>query len=225
MISVIMPVHNGAVYLAEAINSVLSQTCLPGEVIVVNDGSTDDSAAIAGSFGPPVCCFSIAHSWAAAARNEGIARSKGEWLAFLDADDLWTADKLEKQLAMFDAEPQLEAVLGMMESFISPELEPSFQEQVVMPERIQKGFSSGTLLIRRESFLRIGSFNPELRSGEFIDWWARATEQNLRYALLPGVVLRRRLHNNNHTLQRSNTLQDYTRLALAALQRRRKSDG
>lgn len=96
-ISVVIPVHNGAKYLKEAITSALSQTLLPSEIIVVDDGSTDESAQLAASFGPPVRVVQQTQMGESAARNRGIEVAEGEWIAFLDADDVWHPNKLAEQ--------------------------------------------------------------------------------------------------------------------------------
>src|SRR6516165_10253279 len=88
MISVVIAVKNGAKFLAAALNSVMRQTCAPGEVVVVDDGSTDASADIAAGFGPPIRVLRRAHRGVASALNAGLAEVRGELLAFIDADDL-----------------------------------------------------------------------------------------------------------------------------------------
>jgi len=221
-ISVVIPVYNGAVYLPEAIQSVIRQTRPAAEIILVDDGSEDNSAAIARQFGPIVRCIETDHAGPAAARNQGVIHSTGDWLAFLDADDLWSPEKLEQQVAAVEAQPSLEAVLGMIESFISPDLDPLAQRRLFLPAQLQVGYHAGTLLIRRDVFLSIGQFNPVFQSGEFADWWARATDCGLIFSVLSSVVMRRRLHGQNHTLLRSESLQDYARVARMALNRRRQ---
>lgn len=96
-VSVIIPCYNTAPYLREALDSALAQTPPPLEVIVVDDGSTDDSAAIAGSYGPPVRVVRQANRGQAAARNRGIAEARGDWIALLDADDVWLPQKTARQ--------------------------------------------------------------------------------------------------------------------------------
>lgn len=100
-VSVVIPCYNGEAFLAEAIRSVLTQTHPPVEVIVVDDGSTDGSAGIAEAFGPPVSVVHQPNQGESIARNRGMEAAKGEWIAFLDADDVWVPTKLEQQrLAM-----------------------------------------------------------------------------------------------------------------------------
>jgi glycosyltransferase involved in cell wall biosynthesis len=98
--SVVIPCYNAAPFLRETLDSVLAQTCAPLEVLVVDDGSTDESAAIAESYGPPVRVIRQANQGESVARNRGIDEARGDWIAFLDADDVWKPEKLEKQLAV-----------------------------------------------------------------------------------------------------------------------------
>jgi len=101
-VSVVIPCYNGSMYLRETLKSALSQTLSPLEVIVVDDGSTDDSATIAESFGSPVRVIRQKNQGESVARNRGIDEAKGEWIAFLDADDLWKPEKLEKQFEVVE---------------------------------------------------------------------------------------------------------------------------
>lgn len=98
-VSVIVPCYNGARYLRETLASALGQTRAPLEVLVVDDGSTDDSAGVAEAFGLPVRVIRQANGGESTARNRGIDEARGDWLAFLDADDVWEPHKLERQLA------------------------------------------------------------------------------------------------------------------------------
>lgn len=102
-VSVVVPCYNKGPYLRETLDSALGQTVPPAEVIVVDDGSTDDSAAIAEAYGPPVTVLRQENRGESAARNRGIRRARSAWIALLDADDVWTPPKLERQLACIDA--------------------------------------------------------------------------------------------------------------------------
>ncbi|TWT89734.1 putative glycosyltransferase EpsJ [Pseudobythopirellula maris] len=101
-VSVVIPCYNGEAYLREAIDSALEQAHEPLEVIVVDDGSTDGSAAIADSYGPPVRVLRQENQGESVARNRGIDESQGEWVAFLDADDVWRPSKLAEQLSVVE---------------------------------------------------------------------------------------------------------------------------
>ncbi|MCX6033071.1 MAG: glycosyltransferase family A protein [Chloroflexi bacterium] len=220
-ITVIIPVHNGERYLGEAIQSVLAQTLPPTGILIVDDGSTDDSAQIARAFGPPVRCLRQPNRGPAAARNLGVSQATGDLLAFLDADDLWTTDKLARQMQMLQADPACEAVLGRVGNFISPELDDA-ERRLLSKSATQTGsFHIGALLIRRTAFLRVGWFDTRWRQGEFIEWWARAARLNLSFTVLPELVLRRRLHTGNLMRRDVQGRADYLRLLRELLAQRR----
>jgi len=107
-VSVVVPCYNAAPFLRETLDSALSQSQAPQEVIVVDDGSTDESATIAESYGPPVRVIRQENQGESVARNRGIEAAKGDWIAFLDADDLWAPTKLERQMEA--AEPHVVCV-------------------------------------------------------------------------------------------------------------------
>ncbi len=220
-ISVIIPMFNAERYIAATIQSVFDQRISPAEIIIVDDGSTDGSAAIVQTFAPRVHYLHQPNLGPAAARNLGVRQTTGDLLAFLDADDLWTADKLQRQCAALSDHPELDAVLGQIENFISPDSARSKQGHWPDLPPVQAGYHAGALLIRRAAFQRVGGFDETLQSGEFIDWWVRAVEGGLAYRVLPEVVMHRRWHDHNHTLRRPDTLNDYTRIARSALARRR----
>lgn len=217
LISVIIPVYNGERYLRQAIESVLAQSYHPLEVIVVDDGSTDASITVAQQFAPIVKVVTQPNLGAGAARNHGVALAEGEFLAFLDADDLWIPEKLTLQIAGFAAQPEIDMFFGRIEPFNSPELTalPPLAQQAV------DGFHAGTLLIRRAKFLSVGEFVTDRGLGEFIDWYARAQEQGLRHFMLPDIVMKRRRHDTNLTLRAAHERSEYLHVLKAALDRRR----
>jgi glycosyltransferase involved in cell wall biosynthesis len=221
-ISVVIPVHNGAAYLAEAIGSVLEQTLPAYEVFVIDDGSEDDSAAIAGAFAPRVHSVSQRASGAAAARNRGVSLSTGEILAFLDADDLWMPHKLASQQAALDADRSLDLVFGYSEQFISQELDDAARARIDCPHGSAPGVSLGTMLARRSAFERVGNFETGWEIGEFLAWFTRARELGLREMMLPEVVLRRRLHKTNQGQHKRAHYANYAQILKATLDRRRK---
>jgi glycosyltransferase involved in cell wall biosynthesis len=223
--SVIIPVYNGERYLAEAIESVLTQTYRPIEVIIVDDGSTDDSADVAKRYNSPVrYCFQP-NAGLGAARNKGISQARGSVFAFLDADDLWLEDKLTRQLAVFDENPELDMVFGYAKQFNSPELDEQSQTKIRSGEEILPGYFAGTMLIKRDAFFRVGLFETDWRVGEFVDWYLKAMEKGLKSFLLPEVVMKRRIHENNMGIRERKHQTDYVRILKASLDRRRKKGG
>ena len=123
LITVIIGAYNAERYLAEAIDSVLAQTHPRLELIVVDDGSTDGTGDVAEAYGDPVRCIRQENGGMAAARNRAVPEARGDYLAFLDADDRFPPDKLAGQLAVFEADPDLDVVYGHVTEFLSPDLD------------------------------------------------------------------------------------------------------
>ena len=219
MISVVIPVHNGENYLREALESALAVYGEELELIVVDDGSWDRTPEIARSFGA-VQYVRQEQAGPGAARNRGVQQACGEWLAFLDSDDVWTSE--HRLLRSWLGErPECAGVFGLVEQFISPELPPHEARKLLCPSGPQRGQLPGCLLLRRSVFEQVGPFSCDYRAGEFIDWCLRAHEQGHRFGEVEEVVLRRRLHLRNLGRGASEIRKDYARVAMAALRRRR----
>lgn len=225
-VSVIVPVFDGERYLAAAIDSILAQTHCAGDIIIVDDGSTDGSADIARNYAkrePNVHYVHQSHGGIGAARNRGVAHAKGDYLAFLDADDLWIKDKLALQLAVFDQQPEVDLVFGHVTQFVSPELTDEQKREVRCPSEPMPGYLAATMLAPRDVFHRVGQFDTSLHVGEFLQWYLRATELRLNLVMLPDVVLRRRLHRSNQGRRQQDARTDYVHVIKDALDRRRES--
>jgi glycosyltransferase involved in cell wall biosynthesis len=221
LVTVIIGVYNAARYLGEAIDSVLAQTHPSIELIVVDDGSTDGSGRIAESYGAPVRCIRQENGGMAAARNRAIPEAQGSYLSFLDADDRFPPDKLRSQLAVFDAQPELDVVYGHVTEFLSPDLDESARVLLRSPAHDVPWPTPNLMLVRRESFLRVGLFSTDLKVGIGVDWYARAEELGLRSAVPPLVVLERRLHAGNNGIRQRESKPQYLHVLKAALDRRR----
>jgi glycosyltransferase involved in cell wall biosynthesis len=221
LISVIIPVFNGAKYLGGAIESVLAQNDFRLDVIIVDDGSTDDTAKVSKSYGSSVRYYYQMNAGPAAARNYGITSARGEYFAFLDADDLWTADKTRRQWLEFEAKPELDMVFSHIENFYSPDLTQAEKDQIDIPVIIMPGYHAGAMLIKKAVFLAVGLFKNELRIGEFIDWYARAQELNLNSIMLPDILMKRRIHRTNLGISQRDQRSGYVHALKAALDRRR----
>lgn len=220
-VSVVIGVYNGARYLAEAIDSVLAQTHQPSELIVVDDGSEDESGAIAESYGPPVRCIRQANGGMAASRNRGVGEATGDYFAFLDADDRFRPDKLERQLAAFGEDPELDVVYGHVTEFLSPDLDEAALELLREPRHDLPWPTPNLMLVKRESFFRVGLFSTELKVGIGVDWFARAGECDLKSVVPPIVVLERRLHAENNGIRQRQSKPQYLHVLKASLDRRR----
>jgi len=222
LVSVIIPVYNYDRYLAEAIESVLSQTYRRLEVIVVDDGSTDQSAEVARSFaGRGVRYCHQVHAGIGPARNSGVELARGEFLAFLDADDRWPEDKLERQFQAFESDPALEMCFGQAVQLQNgPEWEAGIKEKFPVAGMVP-GMVPGTMLIKRAAFFRVGKFQGDWKVGEFIDWYARAVELQIRSVVLPDLFLWRRIHDSNQGVRERQAVSDYARVLKAKLDRKR----
>jgi glycosyltransferase involved in cell wall biosynthesis len=223
-VTVMIGVYNGERYLGEAIDSVLAQTHPVHELIVVDDGSTDGSGAVAESYGPPVRCIHQERGGMAASRNRAIREASGDFFAFLDADDRFPPEKLERQLAVFEEDPELDVVYGHVTEFLSPDLDEAARALLRAPNRDLPWPTPNLMLVRRDAFFRVGLFSTELKVGIGVDWYARASELGLKSAVPPVVVLERRLHAENNGIRERQFKPQYLHVLKAALDRRREAD-
>lgn len=214
MISAIIPVHNGETFLSRALRSVLSQSCVETEIIVVDDGSTDGSSDVARRF-HSVECLRTEHLGQASALNHGVARARGELLAFLDADDEWLPSKLELQTQAMASDPTLDIVFGHAEQVLDApgalQVEPR-----ALPARLPSA-----MLIRRSALLRAGPFDVQLGLGMVVEWYARARDSGLREIMLDAVLYRRWIHGENTGIRRAAARSEYATALRAVLERRR----
>jgi glycosyltransferase involved in cell wall biosynthesis len=223
LISVMIGVYNAEPYIAEAIESILTQDYRPLEVIVVDDGSDDGSGDVVHRY-PEITYVRQENAGNGAARNRAVAAATGDFFAFLDADDRFTPGKLNLQMAALEADPALDMVFGHVQEFVSPELDEETRSTVRPPSPQPMPWTAPNLmLIRRESFLRVGPFSSSIRVGVTVDWFARASEAGLRYLVLDDIVLERRLHTQNNGLRERDSRSQYLHVLKAAMDRRRQS--
>lgn len=227
LISCIVPVFNGERYLREALESIFNQTYRPLEVIVADDGSTDGTARIVASYGKQVVYRQQANAGSAAARNLGLSAARGEFVAFLDADDLWHLEKLARQMARFEARPELDLCLTLVQNFWTPELQeqaPRFDEHPLA--KPFPGYISQALLARRTLFNTTGWFNTDLRHGDVKDWFLRAAEHGAIMEVVADVLVHRRLHGTNISHRKAAVDRDeQLQIVKASLDRRRRLGG
>lgn len=221
LISVMIGVYNAEPYIAEAIESVFAQTYSPLELIIVSDGSDDGSDEVVQSYGDRITFVRQENAGNGAARNTAVPLAKGSFFAFLDADDRFVPDKLDRQMAILDADPTVDVVFGHVREFVSPELDEQTRAGVRPPAPVSPWAAPNLMLIRRESFEKVGLFSTQVRVGVTVDWYARAIENKLKSAMVDGVVLERRLHTQNNGLREKQNRSQYMEVLKASLDRRR----
>lgn len=227
-----MAIYNGEQYVVESIKSVLQQDVASLELIIVDDGSTDNSVAVMQSyiktyvdsnrFPYKIYLYARNHRGFAASQNDALRSAQGDYLAFIDADDLWEEGKLSKQLAVMNETPDLDMVFGYTQQFRSPELSEEESKKIYCPSDKQPAVTAVSMLIRHPSFKKVGNFNEKWEKGPFIDWYARAEEMGLTHVMLADILFRRRLHKNNMGRHRRHRSIDYVRIIKEALDRRRQ---
>jgi glycosyltransferase involved in cell wall biosynthesis len=189
LVSVVMPVYNGEAFLAEALQSVFAQDYTPFEVLVVNDGSADRSGEIARSFSG-VRYFEQENEGASAARNLAIAHSSGEYVAFVDADDVIPPSKLSVQVGYLEAHTQVSCTLGRQHWTQEP---PAAVRDAVWGDI--DGIPLVSMVVRRDALLEIGALDED--QGGDMDFLVRLRAAGHEFVVLPEIVLHRRYHGGN----------------------------
>lgn len=196
LVSVVVPVFNGAHFLREAINSILAQNYPAIEVIVVDDGSSDDIDGAVAKLPIDVRFFRQENAGPAAARNRGIRDASGVYLAFLDVDDLWPEGNLDAMVRLLEERRDLDVAIGRAQ--LARFTETGAHEFVGNPEESYPTYI-GAALYRREAFARNGLFDADLRFAEDTDWFNRARENKLAVLRLDQTSLIVRRHETNMT--------------------------
>ncbi|MEK4529672.1 glycosyltransferase family 2 protein [Paenibacillus sp. BGI2013] len=217
-LSIIMPVYNAGYYLEEAVESISNQTWNgEKEIIIVDDQSEDHSFATAQRLGDRV--ISVEHGGAAKARNVGLKMACGDYVLFLDADDVLSQDALDNLFTAMEDESNCVVVYGKAKDFISPELSSEQSMKLKARENGYGGVLPGCALIKKSVFDRNGYFDENLSSGETVDWMMSLKETGAVVREINQVTLRRRLHmTNTGRLKREEEMKNY-----AAILRKRMS--
>jgi glycosyltransferase involved in cell wall biosynthesis len=218
-IGVILPVYDGERYLRDAIDSVLADDSPQRELIVVDDGSTDGTPEVLASYGSRIRVIRQPHGGHAAALNAGLRALDHDLVAFQDADDLWTPGRLALMNAALEAHPDADAVAGLTQQFVTPELSRAEAAEVRVDEVPQPSMLLTSMLIRRWVLDRVGPFDVGVTHGANIDWMSRARLAGMRATLLREIVHRRRVHRSN--MGRADPRGDLVRIMAAHLRRHR----
>ena len=226
-VSVIIPTYNGALFIAETIESVLAQTHRDFEIIVVDDGSTDETSRILRQFGEHLKVLTSDRNGIPAARNRGVRFSNGRYLCFLDHDDLWKPDKLARQVKIFDQHPEVGFCFTDYETFGDPvSYQVGFEEnggQVRTLPRQQIGVRSykitspslfidmvngalpcwtSTVMMRRSMLDQVGPFDEKLVINDDTQMWLRFAKR-CAFAYVDEPVVRQRVRRSSASLSMS----------------------
>lgn len=219
LVSVVIPALNAEAFVGEAIESVLAQDHRPIEVIVVDDGSTDRTAAVALRY--PAEVLRQENGGQAAARNAGVAAARGTLVSFLDADDVWMPAKLSTEVDYLLAHPEVDYVLVRMQRSLMPGAPWPPGTPAHWFGAPQPGTLPSAALIRRPVLDRIGPFDTGFRHGSDTEWQARAADAGVRWRLLPGVLVRYRIHGANESYDNQGMKREMFELLRASLVRKR----
>jgi hypothetical protein len=233
-ISAVIPAYNSAAFIAEAISSIRSQTYPVNEIIVVDDGSADNTGDVTRQAGNDIRYIRQENAGPSSARNRGIASASGDLIAFLDADDQWTPERIEKQLEVIRHDPDIVLVAGDM-------AEIDVQGKIIVPTVLGKHsmltyfqelggspipnalallmkinfIPTGSVLVSKSALLTAGGFNTGIRYGEDLELWGRIAA-NHAICCLPEVLLLRRQHGSNATRSMESLLLDLVKVAKSA---------
>ena len=223
-VSCVVPAYNAERYVARALESVLEQSRPPDEIIVVDDGSTDGTAAVLESYGSRLRVVHQENSGPAAARNRGIRMATGEIICFQDADDEWHRDKLAKQLVLLEARPEVGICITRLRNVWAEHLD---EERRGLGAHVfandPPGYVFQTSLIRRDVFARAGMLDEKLRRAEDIEWFARARDAGIELALISEVLVYRHLHGGNTSVADETTASERHAQLLEIMARRLKA--
>ncbi len=212
-VSVIIPAYNRGHFIAETIDSALAQTYQDYEIIVVDDGSTDNTKEAVEHYGNKVRYFYQENRGQAAAQNFAARQAKGEYLALLDADDVWFPEKLEKQVPVLDQNPDLGFVCTETFAYENGKKLYHWKKPEGKTESFQSIFEgnfiiNATVLIRKDCFLTVGGFDEKLRTTQDLDLWLRLSRKyKFRYLNIP--LVKYRLHAQNLHKNAKQKLKDH----------------
>jgi glycosyltransferase involved in cell wall biosynthesis len=197
LVSVIIPAYNAAAFIEETLSSVINQAYPHLEIILVDDGSTDETGDIVKNF-PQVTYVRQPNSGVSAARNRALATSQGKLIAFLDADDLWPKDKIAKQVAFMLNHPELGYTYTLHRCFLDSTVEeaPLWVRRQWF-ENDEPGIVPSALMVRGDILKNIGLFNTSYFVAEDVEWMLRAKEKGIQMEVLQEPLLFKRVHTFN----------------------------
>lgn len=196
LISVIMPVFNREKYIREALQSILDDAYHRKEIIVVDDGSTDNSVHIVSEF-PEIKIIRQKNQGVAVARNTGIKASGGQFITYLDSDDIWMPGRIELCLDYFVKNSNTDLIMGQEILFLDHAItKPALIKEEWLNQAMDAG-NNGVTMLKKSCYDRVGLFNPVYKKGEDTEWHVRAIEAGLNIGRISSVFQWRRVHDAN----------------------------
>lgn len=220
LVSVIIIVKNGERFLASAIDSVLKQNYQPLEIILVDGHSTDKTPEIARSY-PDVQYIQQQKSGVSDAYNLGINCANGKLVSFLSHDDFWTPDKLTTQVEYMIQHPEIQYTIAKIKFFLEPGTIPPAGFRKELLEGTHVGRIMETLVARKSVFEKVGKFNTKLSIAGDVDWYSRAGDQQIPMAVIPKVLLHKRIHDRNTALNVNGNNQNLLELLRQSVHRKK----
>ncbi len=222
-ISVIIPAYNSTVHLLTCLNSVIAQTYAVSEIIIIDDGSTNNTKQLVKSYKDErISYYYQENKGIGGARNTGVKKAKGNYLAFIDHDDVWVPHKLQLQIERLLLDSSTDVVFSHISQFYSSEVNKEYKAKYLCPTRPSKGRHAGTMLIKKDDFLKVGFYDEQLGVGESIDWVGRLDDCLLRSAIIPEVLMYRRMHYNNFGIISKQNRQDFAKVFAKRIKEKRK---
>lgn len=221
-ISVIVPLYNTEKYIEEAILSLLNQTIKIDQIIVVDDGSTDNGAEIVKKY-PQIQLIQKENEGLKKTLNCGLSHATGDFIGFLDADDRWKSDKLKVQLDFLVNHPEVDIAFVNSERFKMVNIEngKSLEEKI----DVMNGKTLPTGLYRKQVFDIVGIFSIEKQFHNFMEWLDRAQFKNINMVMINEVLYERRIHDSNMGIvEKQNQREQYLATLKAALDRKRSQE-
>jgi glycosyltransferase involved in cell wall biosynthesis len=221
LVSAIVLAHDCERYIGEAIDSVRAQTHDNIELVFVDNGSADATRDVAESRGVDIRAQIEPNRGICPGRNVGLALARGDFIGFLDGDDVWEPDKTECQLDALRSDPAPDFVLGQVREFASPELTPEAAAALPVRPGSHEGRMITTMLAPRRTWNRVGPWSEEYIASDGLDWFLRAERAKLQGAAIDRLVLRRRIHGANTTLRHPEGRAEWAKLLKSRLDERR----
>ncbi len=212
LVSVIIPVYNGEKYVQECLESVYQQTYRPIEVIIVDDGSTDNSLQAVKKVPGEKKIIAQQNRDVSHARNTGVSNAAGEFIAFLDQDDIWHHEKLEKQVQVFQAELEVDLIFTDLIKFNEEgkmrhpkdrhRYASKLNDENLFAMLVRKNvLMPSAVMVKKEGFVKAGMFDPQFKTCGDYEMWLRMASKNMKFRYVAEPLTMYRYHSKNVSKQ------------------------